>query len=456
MVNIKTNSKVYDLIVAGGGVSGTVSAISAARNGAKVLIVEKNGYLGGALTACGVGPMMTFHAGEKQVILGIGEEIVQNLKSKGYSPGHIRDTTNYISYLTPFSNEGMKITLDEMVSEAGCEVLYHSFITDVEFEGDELKSLYICNKDGLTSYKGKVFIDATGDADIANFSKVPCILGRESDGAMQPMTMNMKLYNVDSEELRAYGRAHAEKLPRLNKDITLLDKAERLSFVGFDEEFKEAKRKGELSIPREDILFFETSVPGEFILNTTRIIEHSGVDAKSLSEAETIGRKQCEELYRFLVKKIPGFKNAKVVLTGPSVGVRGSRQICGRYTLTAEDILDKRRFENVIAHSAYPIDIHNPKGEGTMSIHAKSFDDYYSIPYDIMVVNEFKNLLVTGRCVSATFKAQAAIRTTPTLTALGQAAGVAAALAVKSGDTRNIDIKKLQSLLIKQGSYIEI
>ena len=358
--------------------------------------------------------------------------------------------------MTPFSNEGMKITLDEMVSEAGCEVLYHSFITDVEFEGDELKSLYICNKDGLTSYKGKVFIDATGDADIANFSKVPCILGRESDGAMQPMTMNMKLYNVDSEELRAYGRAHAEKLPRLNKDITLLDKAERLSFVGFDEEFKEAKRKGELSIPREDILFFETSVPGEFILNTTRIIEHSGVDAKSLSEAETIGRKQCEELYRFLVKKIPGFKNAKVVLTGPSVGVRGSRQICGRYTLTAEDILDKRRFENVIAHSAYPIDIHNPKGEGTMSIHAKSFDDYYSIPYDIMVVNEFKNLLVTGRCVSATFEAQAAIRTTPTLTALGQAAGVAAALAVKSGDTRNIDIKELQSLLIKQGSYIEI
>lgn len=456
MLNIIEHGKVYDLIVAGGGISGTISALSAARNGAKVLIVEKNGYLGGALTACGVGPMMTFHAGEKQVILGIGEEIVQNLKARGYSPGHVRDTTNYISYLTPFSTEGMKIILDEMITEAKCDVLYHSFIAGVDFENEEVKSIYICNKDGLTSYKAKIFIDATGDADIANYCKVPCKLGRESDSAMQPMTMNMKLYNVDSKELRNYARENSEKFPRLNKDISLLDSAQTLSFIGFDEEFKEGKRKGELSIPREDILFFETSVPGEFIINTTRIIEHSGVDAKSISEAEFIGRKQCEELYNFLVRRIPGFKNAKVVITGPSIGVRGSRQICGKYTLTAEDVLDRKRFENVIAHSAYPIDIHNPKGEGTMSVHAKSFDDYYSIPYDIMVVNEFKNLLVTGRCVSATFEAQAAIRTTPTLTALGQAAGVAAALAVKYGDTRNIDIKELQSLLIKQGSYIEI
>lgn len=456
MINVKTHKEIYDVIVSGGGISGVTAAIAAARNGAKVLIVEKNGYLGGALTACGVGPMMTFHAGEKQIILGLGEEIVSRMKQKKYSLGHIRDTTNYISYLTPFLSEGLKIVLDDMIQEDGCDVLYNSFVIGVEMTNKEIECIYICNKDGITEYKASVMIDATGDADIANYCNVPCTQGRAEDGAMQPMTMNMKLYNIDSDKLREYGKKHREKFPRLNKNIDLLDTSERLSFIGFDQEFKEARKNNELSIPREDILFFETPQSGEFIINTSRVIGHSGISAKSISDAEIIGRKQCEELYKFLISKIPGFENAKIGLIGPSIGVRGSRQIVGKYTLTAEDILDKKTFSNVIAHSAYPIDIHNPKGEGTLSIHAKSFDDFYNIPFDIMVCNEVKNLLVTGRCVSATFEAQAAIRTTPTLTALGQAAGVAATLAIESKDVRKLDICKVQEILINQGCYIEL
>jgi hypothetical protein len=182
-----------------------------------------------------------------------------------------------------------------------------------------------------------------------------------------------------------------------------------------------------------------------------------------------IGRKQCHELYQFLVKYIPGFENAKVAYSGPSVGVRGSRQIRGKYVLTGEDVLSSKHFNSTIAHNGYPIDIHNPKGEGTSSLHSKLthemtddhfdrsvMDNYYQIPYEVMVPNEIDNLLVTGRCVSATFEAQAAIRTTPTMTALGQACGTAIALALKNHSVvQKIDINTLQDTLIAQGSYLE-
>ncbi|EPI01529.1 FAD dependent oxidoreductase [Enterococcus faecalis 13-SD-W-01] len=462
--------KQYDVVIIGGGMSGVFAAIAAARNGVKTLIIDQNGYFGGSLTANGVGPMMTFFAGEKQVIQGLGEEMVQRLKEKGYSPGHVLDSTNYISYVTPFSAEGLKIVLDEMVTEAGADVLFHTYLIDfIEAEG-EIKEIIVANKDGVTSIKSHVFIDATGDGDLAFLAGVPYQLGREEDEAMQPMTMNLKVYNVDTEKLRKAVLDDPEKFPRLNRDLSVMKNTEILSFVGFEKEFEQAKKEGRISIPREDILFFETNTSGEFIMNTSRIINESGVSAESLTRAEMLGRKQCEELYAFLVSSIPGFEDAKIAYTGPSVGVRGTRQIKGIYTLTNQDVLENKSFPSVIAHSGYPIDIHNPKGEGTISVHVDQkeelahdsfdksvFDKYYQIPYEIMLTKEWGNLIVTGRCVSASFEAQAAIRTTPTMTALGQAAGTAAALSAKQEkDVKEIDICQLQSLLKEQGSYLEI
>jgi hypothetical protein len=177
----------------------------------------------------------------------------------------------------------------------------------------------------------------------------------------------------------------------------------------------------------------------------------------SLSDAEIIGRKQCAQLEVFLHKYIPGFEHALLEYTGPSVGVRGSRQLVGDYTLTADDILTRRHFQTTIAHSAYPIDIHNPKGAGTNSVFLSEKDTYYSIPYEVMTCRELSNLLVTGRCISATFEAQAAIRVTPTVGAIGQASGVAAALcALEYGDVHKVDIKTLQEALLKQGVYLEV
>lgn len=447
----------YDVVIAGGGVSGAVAAIAAGRSGVRTLVLEQNGYLGGSLTACGVGPMMTFHAGEKQIIKGIMQEIVDEMVKRGYSPGHVKDTMQYINYLTPFHSEGLKIVLDDLLEAAGCEVLLHTFIGKVNVENKRITSLTICNKDGIQDIGSKVFVDATGDGDVAAWAGASMTKGRETDGAMQPMTMNMKYCNVNVHALKEHITRNAKEFPRLVHNLDLMQETSRLSFAGFAKEFKEARERGELDIQREEVLSFETNTPGEFIVNTTRILEHDGTSAISLSDAERIGRKQCGQLDRFLRKYIPGFQDAVFEFTGPSVGIRGSRQLKGIYTLTGQDVMERREFQSVITHSAYPIDIHNPKGEGTASSFISTPGTYYSIPYEVMVCEEITNLLVTGRCVSASFEAQAAIRTTPTVGALGHACGIAAALAAKTdGDTRKVCIQDIQNKLKEQNAYLDI
>lgn len=447
--------KSYDIVVAGGGLSGTFAAVAAAREGKTVLLIEQNGYLGGSLTACGVGPMMTAHAGEKQVIKGLFDEMVVRMIRGGYSCGHIKDTTGYVSYITPFSAEGMKLVLDEMTTEADCRVLFHTFIAQADCRDGKIISLTICNKDGLSKLKARVYIDATGDGDLACMAGAPMQKGRLKDGLSQPMTMNMKYNNVNREMLKSYLLEHLNQFPRLMGNRRLLEESDHLAVAGFSEQLQKAVKSGDVGFQREELLFFETDRPGEFIVNTTRIIGGDGTDAESLSDSEKEGRRQCAQLDRFLRREVPGFADAFLEFTGPSVGVRGSRQLKGKYELQTADILSGKMFDSRIALAAYPIDVHNPDGAGTDSSFEMGEKGYYSIPYEVMFCDEISNLLVTGRCVSASFEAQAAIRTTPTTSAMGHAAGVAAALSVESGvGVAEVDIKQLQDLLRKQDAVI--
>lgn len=446
----------YDVIVMGGGISGAMAAIAASKTGAKTLIVESHGFLGGTLTANGVGPMMTFHAGEKQVIQGFTGELIERLKRLGKSPGHIFDTVGFTYSVTPFDAEAMKHELELMVTEAAGDILYHTMLAGVYTKNGRITGIQVCNKSGLSDIHASVFIDATGDGDLSVLAGVEYSKGRESDGATQPMTLKMKMYNVDIPRVKEYIHSHPEDFPLYNGDTSIIEKSPRLSVGGFDSLFRIAKERGEISIPRENILFFETNNPGEVILNTTRIIGYDATDAHSLSQAEIEGRKQCRELELFVRKYIPGFEHAVVESTGPSIGVRGSRQIKGIYTLTAEDILQQRLFDDTIAHSGYPIDIHSPDGEGTK--HQKlEWGGVYSIPYSCMITASVHNLIVIGRCISATFEAQAAMRTTPTTGAIGHGGGIAAALAaLEAKNVQDIDIKKVQTILKEQGAYLEI
>lgn len=446
----------YDVIVVGGGISGTMAAVAAARLGAKTLIVEQYGFLGGMMTASGVGPMMTFHAGEKQVIQGIPGELIERLVAKGYSPGHILDTTRYTYTVTPFDVEGMKRELELMVTEAGGEILYHTMLAGVEPENGRVKHIQICNKAGLSNLEAKVYVDATGDADLAYRAGVPCTKGRSSDGAAQPMTMKMRLFNVDINKTKKYIHEHIEEFPRLKGDTSIIENSPRLSIGGFVKTFAEARGIGEISFQREDLLFFEGNTPGEIIVNTSRVTGHDSTEPLSLSHGEMEGRRQTDELFRFLKKRVPGFENAWLAYTGPMIGVRSSRQIVGLYTLEADDVLTCKKFEDVIAHSGYPIDIHSPDGNDTLSRHLP-WGAIYSIPYRCLINNAADNLLTVGRCVSATFEAQAAIRLTPSMGAVGQAGGVGAAFAAKTGKSvKDFVISDIQETLVKQGAYLEI
>ena len=450
----------YDVVVCGGGPSGSIAAIASARLGVRTLVVEQYGFLGGALTAQSVSPMMSFHAGDKQVVQGIPDEVVERLVRYGASPGHIVDSIGYASSVTPFDAEGLKIVLEEMVTEAGGEVLFHTTLADVEVKGKEINRILVCTKSGLLCLAAKIFIDATGDGDLIAHAGVDYQKGRKEDGVSQPMTTNFRVGNVDILKVRQYILEHPQEF-RI-KDLESVKSAPRLSVSGFYELVRKAKDAGEFSIERKSILFFETNILGEVNVNTTRIFLKNATDARQFSEAEMEGRKQATEVFKFLKKWVPGFENAVYISSGFQIGVRESRHLKGCYILTEEDLVEDRPFEDTIAIGGYPVDIHPPTPtDAQLSLKVSKRERSiqqgwsYQIPYRCLINSQVVNLIVTGRCISATHQAAGAIRVTPIVMAIGQGAGTAAALAAMRGcSPHEIDIKELKETLKKNGAEV--
>ena len=449
----------YDVAVIGGGIAGCMAALAAARCGANVILIERYGFLGGTLTACGTGPMMTFHAGEIQAVQGITAELIERLKRKGLSPGHIFDTTGYTYSVTPFSSEGMKLELDEMMAEAGVTLLYHSVVCGADFSDRSLRAVDVYGKNGRRRIEARTFVDASGDCDLNMLAGLPFTKGRESDGKCQPLTMNFKLTKVDTERVKEYIMANNDEFPRLKGDLKKVTRACRLSIGGYVKTLKSAQLDGRITFDREDILFFETNTRGEFIVNTTRVINADPTVPEDLTRAETEGRKQAWEVYKLLKESVAGFERAELEFTGPFIGVRSSRQIKGSYTITAEDIVGCRAFDDTIARGGYPIDIHAPEGKDD-DMYEKTklsleYGDMYSIPYRALITDGADNIITAGRAISATFEAQAAIRVSPIAGATGHAAGVAAGLcALKNVSVHELDIKKLQETLKAQSAFL--
>lgn len=450
----------YDLIIAGGGVSGSIAAIAAARLGVNVLLVEEHGFLGGSLTSMGVGPMMSFHnpAGE-QIVRGIPDELIQRLVAQGASPGHIADTTTYCSTVTPFDSEALKMELEDMLYEAGGSILYHTQLAAVECTDNHIHRIIICNKAGLTALSAKSYIDATGDADLAARSGVAFIKGRKEDAATQPMTMNLKLANVDTAAVRKYATKHPENFlwhGGMELGIERLRSSPRLSLAGYLKEWKQAQTNGEVDVPRDQVLFFETAQQGTVIVNTSRIAGLDPTDPYQLSEAECRGRRQCAQIYNFLRKYAVGFENAIRMDTAAKIGVRESRHILGLHILTAEEIISSQDFADTIAMGGYPIDIHSPGDAETRTRHIAP-NSAYQIPLRSLLTAEVDNLAVVGRCISATHEASAAFRVTPIAMAIGQAGGVVAATAIqRSTILTEVPYKSVQENLRKQGANLPV
>lgn len=448
----------YDVVVMGGGVSGSIAAIAAARLGSRTLLVEEQGFLGGSLTSMGVGPMMSFHNGAgEQLVLGLAEELIGRLAARGASPGHIPDTTTYCSTVTPFDSEELKIELETMLAEAGGEILYHTQLAAVQPDGDRIASIVVCNKAGLTTITARTFIDATGDGDLASRAGAAFRVGRAADQVSQPMTMNLKVGNVDTAALRAYVEANPDDFswPQgAEIGLARLRVSPRVSLGGFKRAWRAARERGDVEVPRDDVLFFETATPGVIIVNTSRV---QGLDATNpfeLSRAESIGRRQCAQIFAFLRAHCAGFANAIRMDTAPKIGVRESRHIEGRYRITAEDLVHETAFPDPIALGGYPIDIHSPNGAQTDSVHLRP-EAQYQIPLRSLLVNAPVNLVVVGRCISATHKASAAFRVTPIAMAIGHAGGVVAALAARNGShPAKVPYALVRESLLAQGAKL--
>lgn len=439
-------NKHYDVIVIGGGVSGSVAAIASARSGAKTLLVERFGFLGGTLTGAGVGPMMTFHAGNRRVIGGIPQEIVEKLMEMGASPGHILDTTGFVPTVTPFDSEAFKYILQEMTIECGVNLIFYSVLADVNVDKGNIKSISILDKSGLSKITANVYIDATGDADLAVKSGVPYQKGRKGDNLSQPMTMMVKVGNVDIDEIKASVLKNPENFNMLDSEQEII-KAKRLSVNGFLAELNAARAKGDITFERDTVLFFETNTPGEVIVNMTRILNADATNSEALTTAEIEGRRQSKQLFTFLKKYIPGFQNAVYISTGPCIGIRESRKIKGEHVIKAKELIDGKRFDDVIAKGSYPVDIHSPDGKGMEYMKLEEGMDY-DIPFCSLYAKEVSNLLACGRCISSTHEANAAIRVSPIAMATGQAAGTAAALCSNNNvNPQNLDVGKLQDQL---------
>lgn len=448
------NSLKYDTAIIGGGPAGTVAAIAAAREGAAVLLIEQYGYLGGMLTVAGTGPLMTFHAGDTQVIRGIPDEIVERLIDLGFSPGHMRDFVGYTSSVTPFDAEGMKFVLEQMAKEAGVTLLYHTVYTGCEVEGGRIRCIHLYSKNGSFNVEAKVYIDCSADADLANHAGISSVFGRETDHIAQPMTMNIKLVDVDRNDMIRYVQSNRnDMLPTIPFDELL--SLPRAGIQGAYSQIEKAKKNGDFDIDRDIVLCFETNTPGEVIVNMSRVTKRSALDPFDLTEAEVEGRVQAHKIVAFLRKYIPGFEHCRIVSTGPHIGIRESRKINGKYKLTAEDLLNNRMFPDAIAMGGYPIDIHSPDGTAIKS-HFLDAGSWYSIPYRCLVTDDISNLIVAGRCISATHEALAAVRVTPIVMAVGQAAGTAAAQSIGSGQDVNIlNTDVLRELLKNRGVFLD-
>lgn len=443
---------VVDVLVVGAGTAGAPAAVAAARMGCRTMIAEQLSFPGGTATAGLVTPLMSTCIKGNPQPCSINKEIFRRMKEKGAADV---DSDGRDGWFDPAM---LSIVLEEMLNDAGVEVLYQTFFSDVIMDENVLKGVIVQNKGGRSVIMAKRIIDATGDADVAFRSDCPWESGRPMDHVNQPTSVRFEAAGVDTDKFRTF--------------LKNLGQTEELDFPFFHTAmvwgkdmplqpiFREALEKGD--IEEQDGEYFQAfgmpGKPGAIAFNCPEILAEIDVTRPEYqSKAYAKGREAIQRLMHFMKKYIPGFENAWISDVAVLLGIRESRRIKGEYYLTGADILSYKKFEDAVTRSNYPVDIHGNLDayEDFVRPELPEEQRYYEAPYRCLVPEKIENLLVAGRCVSADYVAQSALRIQPSCRALGEAAGIACAVSIKDGKTpRDVDGVKIRRIMKEKGAFL--
>ncbi len=417
-----------DVLIVGSGSAGATAAIASAMHGAKTMLVERYGFMGGISTQV----LDTFYgfftpgSQARKVVGGIPDLVVAELERRGVML--IRPNTYGAGNGITYDPETLKVIWETLAVQAGVQVLYHTLILDAIVQGERVTGVAGANKAGLVSIEAGVVIDASGDGDVAAAAGAP--YESAATGPIQSLTTTFRLLNVDVATARQVKKDRLHELMR------------------------EAIASGQYDLPRREGSVHITPLPGTMATNITRVVEVDPTDVEQLTRAEIEGRRQAMEYFRFLRDRVPGYERAALANLSTQIGVRESRRIFGQYRLSRQDVLEARKFDDAIAQCGAPIEDHHagldtrweylPEGET------------YQIPYRCLLPQNVPGLVMAGRCLSADHDAHASVRSMGQCMAMGQAAGIAAALAVeKDCLPADVPIAELQARLRQAGAILD-
>ena len=436
-----------EVLVIGGGPAGIGAAVAAARMGRRVALIERHPILGGMGTAALVNNFCNAHKvpSRRLIIGGIFAELRQRLIDRKAIYGTQLDPAFWMEAYNP---DVFLEQVTTMCREAGVQTLLGRSIRKMSFNAATHADL-----DDGSSLNAQTVVDATGDATAAFVAGVPFNFGRPGDHAVMPLTYCYSIGPIDLEKVRREMPFAIRRDAVTGEEHVFIEEHTQVNAW-----VKLARERGELTIPRKHIVSI-TSIPGNTstaTVNFGRVFCDDPTDPAKLAVAEAQGKQQVEEGIRFYRKYLPGFENVGLVQLARQIGVRETRQIQGLYTLTADDVVSGRQFDDVIAQCCYGIDIHEPGTDGTV-IKWVQGEDHYDIPWRCLVPSAGpSNLIVAGRCISATHEAMSSFRVSPSVMAIGEAAGVTAALAAAGATPiAKVPITDIQNRLTATGGILK-
>lgn len=448
-----------DVAVIGAGPGGIAAAVAAAREGAKVILVERQGYLGGNLGS-GLPFLAMTDMHQRQVIGGLAEKMVDRLQEMNgtagnrYCPFHLSSTT-----LNPFYT---RIICFEWAKKYGIQLLMHCELTNVLMENNKLKKVTVVGKGQEFEIEAKVFIDGTGDGDMAFMAGAEYEKGQEDTKVLQPPSLLFNLGGVDFDKFYDYIEEHPEDLPyelglthiQPGYDAKFFRNNPGHIFFGLNSLIKKLREEGKCPINRDTVIYIKLPIPGEVMVNTIRILNFDGSNIHDLSRGEAESHLQIMPLIKMLQENVPGFENCFLTSINPTIGVRESRRIMGTKKVTKEDVIAGYIPEDSVGIYSYFIDIHSGDGAET---YTKTVEEPYGVPYGCTVAKDIDGLMMTGRCISVDAVAFGSTRIMPLCMAVGEGAGIGAAIAARKGiEPREVDTDEVRAKLLEYGAILSV